>query len=165
LVLRVLRAGMAGVALIRGVASVHASDPPAYPAGLGVPADVVGDFESGWHDSLLPLAARREIAARVSPPYGALALVRRAGGLVANVTLTTLRPAIRHEVEPQRLAARARSTSATPPSTATETSARRGVKGSASNRLPPNAARIGTLSCTVPACTAVSPRSALYQMA
>src|SRR5690606_19710937 len=44
--------------------------------------------------------------------------------------------------------ARARNTSATPPSTATETRARRRVKGSASSRVPPSAARMGTLSCT-----------------
>jgi hypothetical protein len=56
-------------------------------------------------------------------------------------------------------------TSAIPPSTATEVTASRSVIGSASSTTPPMAVMTGTLSCTVAALVALSPCRAVYQIA
>src|SRR5690554_641016 len=53
LVLRRVFAGPAGVALVAGIGGMHLDDGAADPAGLGVPADVIIDLESGCHGRLL----------------------------------------------------------------------------------------------------------------
>ena len=56
-------------------------------------------------------------------------------------------------------------TSAMPPRTAMEAPSSLGVVGSPSKMTPPIAAMTGTLSCTVAALVALSPRKAAYQIA
>src|ERR1700737_1944106 len=58
----------------------------------------------------------------------------------------------------------AKITNATPPRMAADAIKRRGVMDSPSNMMPPAAAITGTLSCTVAAIVAFSPRKAAYQM-
>src|SRR5690242_14155396 len=44
-VLRVILAGVVGIALVVDVADVHPLDPAADPSGFGIPADVIADLE------------------------------------------------------------------------------------------------------------------------
>src|SRR5699024_10329696 len=64
LVLRLVPAGMAGVALVLRIAGVDPGDPAADVTGLGVPADVVADLEFMGHGGFLAAGVSKYRSAR-----------------------------------------------------------------------------------------------------
>lgn len=83
----------------------------------------------------------------------------RAGGLEVHLGRSATGSSCCSRTDRQR----PRSTTATPPSVATEATTSRTVTCSDSSSTPPTAASTGTLSCTVDAVTARSDGSTAYQ--